>query len=102
MNDTRRGRLVKEVVRWSTVVLIVLVIVLSRQVSSLHGSVDRLEQSSSRTERSAAELVAFVHEIQAQQQQPADRTNQAIKVIVDVLCASSDPVRIQACAALTR
>jgi predicted PurR-regulated permease PerM len=122
----------EEARRWSTVMLVVLVIVLSfaigilfRQVSSLRGSVDRItttveriEASSTRTETAANELVDFVNEIKAQQQpcattttqattttacQPPsdDRTQQAVQTIIDVLCASSDPVREKACAELT-
>lgn len=98
-----------EAKRWALVVLLVLVGVLGYFVSSLNGSVDgiqgsvgRIEQSSSRTEAVANELVEFVHEIQAQQPSSGSgQTQQAVKVILDVLCASSDPVRVEACAALT-
>lgn len=80
-----------------------------KQVASLRGSVnrinttvERIEQSSTRTEAAADELVAFVHEIEAQQQQPTDRTNQAVQTIITVLCASSDPARQKACTELTQ
>lgn len=120
MGDTRRSRAIEEVRRWSSVILVVLVVVLGYQVTLLRDRVDtlentatRIEQSSTRTEASADELVAFVHEIQ--QQTPCgpatgstttpcqpDRSSQAVQLVLNVLCASSDPVRIKACADLTK
>lgn len=99
--------------RWSTVMLVIFVVVFSiaigivwKQVSSLRGSVnrinttvERIEQSSTRTEAAADELVAFVRELKAQPQ--TDRTAQAVQLFTDLLCASSDPVRREACAQLT-
>lgn len=89
-------RAADEAKRWVLVVLLVLVVVLNWQVGKLIGS-------SSRTEAAAKELVEFVHEIQAQQPSSGSgQTQQAVKVILDTLCASSDPVRVEACAALTQ
>lgn len=119
-DDTRRGRAIEEARRWATVVLIAVVVWLSYQVSTLGGAVDRIEKSSSRTEVAADELVAFVHEIQAQQPCGTTTTStttttapcqpssggqgqaQVVQMIVNLLCASSDPARQQACAALTQ
>lgn len=100
-----------EAKRWALVVLIVLVVVVGFYVSRLSGSVDhidgavaRIEQSSSRTEAAASELVDFVHEIQAQQTASTGNQGQSqvVQMLVDLLCASSDPVRQQACADLTK
>lgn len=99
----------EDVRRWSTVVLIVLVVALGFFVSRLSGSVDhidgavaRIERSSTKTEASASELVDFVHEIQAQQTASTGNQGQSqvVQMLVDLICASSDPVRQQACAAL--
>lgn len=99
--SARLRQLREEAWRWALVVLFVLVVVLNLQASALRGSIDRVERSSARTEVAANELVDFVHEIE-KQQQPTGQTQQAVELIVNVLCASSDPVRIQACAALTQ
>lgn len=108
--DTRLGRAMDDAKRWAVVVLIVLVAALGVYVSRLSGSVDhidgavaRIEKSSSRTEAAASELVDFVHEIQAQQTASTGNggQSQVVQMLVDLLCSSSDPVRQQACAALT-
>lgn len=108
-SDTRLGRAMEDVRRWALVVLIVLVVVLgyytshlTRSVDDIDGSVKRIEQSSTRTEAAAAELVAFVHEVQAQSSATSGGQSQAVQMILSVLCASSDPVRQKACADLTR
>lgn len=107
--DTRLGRAKDEAKRWALVVLLVLVLVLGFFVSRLSGSVDhidgavaRIERSSTKTEASASELVDFVHEIQAQQTASTGNQGQSqvVQMLVDLICASSDPVRQQACAAL--
>lgn len=113
--DVRQGQAKESAKVWLIVVLIVLVVVvgwfvsrLSTSIGSvkksserLEVSVDRVEQSVDRTEAAAQEIVAFVREIQAQPEQP-NRTAEAVQTIIDVLCASSDPARQQACAELTK
>jgi hypothetical protein len=108
--------------RWPMLMLVLIVVALSvttgvmwRQASSMRGSIDRIDQtvdrieaSSTRTEAAADELVAFVREIQAQQPcaptttQETTTTQQAVALLLDVLCASSDPARQKACAELTQ
>lgn len=121
--DTRLARAKDEAKRWAMVVLLVLVLVVGYYVSRLSTSVDhidgavaRIERSSTKTEAAASELVAFVHEVQAQTPcgttttsttapcQPtagSQGQSQVVTMLVDLLCASSDPVRQQACADLT-
>lgn len=106
-----------EVQRWSSVILLVAVIVLAFQLSSLSGSVETIKLSSSSTEKSATKLVQFVDEVKATQPcatpdpstistttapcRPSSQS-QAVTMLITVLCASSDPVRIEACTRLTQ
>lgn len=56
--DTRTGRAIEETRRWSTVVLLALVLFLGYQVSQLGKTVDHLTASSQRTEVSANDASA--------------------------------------------
>lgn len=45
-------------------------------------------------------LVSFVREVQAQQEAAEGGSGDAVQTLITILCASSDPVRIEACQAL--
>lgn len=67
-----------------------------RLLGRVNGIVSRIDHN----QEGIDELVNFVHEVEAQQQN--QNQSGAVQMLVDVLCASSDPVRVQACAALTQ
>lgn len=46
------------------------------------------------------ELVAFVRDVQAQQEANGDSTSQLVNTLITLLCASEDPERDAACAAV--
>lgn len=105
--NVRLKRLTNDAFKWFTFVLLVAVVILFVQihilqnaVNDVRSSVIQIKTSSERTEKAADELVAFVHEIQSQQSQAPAETQQAVKTILDTLCASSDPARLEACARL--
>lgn len=106
--SVRFKKLTNDVFRWFTIVLLVAVVVLFIQIHILQGAVDdvqssvtQIKESSQRTEKAADELVAFVHEIQSQQGAAPAETQQAVQTIINVLCSSSDPVRLEACSKLS-
>lgn len=43
------------------------------------------------------ELVNFVHEVQAQQSQQGNGQSQVVVQLEQILCTSSDPIRVEAC-----
>lgn len=43
------------------------------------------------------ELVNFVHEVEAQQPQQGNGQSQVVNQLEQILCSSSDPIRIEAC-----
>lgn len=93
--DKAMSRAMEEARRWAVVVLLVLVLVLGRMVSDLGDKVDTVKDSTGRTEAAAREIVEFVHEIE--NQPPSSQAQKAVQSVIDVLCASSDPVRLKAC-----
>jgi hypothetical protein len=54
----------------------------------------QLEQLS-RNQAGIDELVEYVH--QAQQQAASGQQSQAVRLLIKILCASSDPVRVETC-----
>lgn len=121
--QSRIDRVLEEVRRWATVVLVVLVAALgwrvevavqtahqNRQSSEksitasdraadaadqAKGAADKAASAAADVDSGVAELVAFVHELQNQ----PDTSAALVDKILTILCASSDPVRIQVCAA---
>lgn len=67
---------------------------LEHVVAELQSAVQGIEKN----QEGIDELVAFVRDLQSQPQ--GNGTRDAVEQVLDVLCASSDPVRVQACSEL--
>lgn len=59
-------------------------------------TLDRLDKNQAGID----ELVAFVHEVEAQQSAQGAGQSQIVKDLIEILCSSSDPVRVEACVRL--
>lgn len=106
----RRSRFMYELQRWASVVLVVILLIvgwqlhdaqrtvngMQDQVGSLKESVATLQSTANQTDASARELVEFVHEIEANSSS-SESQQQVVDKIYQLLCATDDQVRIQAC-----
>lgn len=80
------------------IAVLALFAVLNLQKNTSNGEVlTRLD----RNQAGIDELVGFVHELQADQSGSSGQS-ETVTLIMDLLCASSDPDRVEACAALTQ
>lgn len=71
-----------------------------RSIATLKGVADANKTVLERIDRNQAgidELVNFVHEVQAQEAQQGNGQSQVVGQLEQILCSSSDPIRIEAC-----
>lgn len=92
------------VAAWSFAGFVTTTVVTSRQAevnSENIGSLEQVVEELRRNQEGIDELVAFVRDLQSQ---PPDNnsTARAVQQVLDMLCASSDPVRMEACSQLNQ
>lgn len=91
-DNTRLRRIIKLLVGAMGVVLLVLGFQLYRNLAVTQPVLDRLDKQ----QADLTILVDFVKDVQ----NASNEEQQDLQVFVDLLCASSDPIRIQHCVAI--